>query len=130
MPMPTTPIRLYGHRISGHVHRVRLMLSLLGLPFEEIPVDFATGAIYLPGGQRSRLINVSGPDRSSGLELERIPLSERSLAAVEASLREHRGLEVDLAGHALRIERRVSEAELPVLLESLNRQASLQLAAR
>ncbi len=39
MPLPTTPIRLYGHPISGHVHRVRLMLSLLGLPFEEVAVD-------------------------------------------------------------------------------------------
>ena len=42
MPTPTAPIRLHGHPISGHVHRVRLMLSLLGLPFEEMPVDFAT----------------------------------------------------------------------------------------
>lgn len=42
MPTPTTPIRLYGHPISGHVHRVRLMLSLLGLPFDEVPIDFAT----------------------------------------------------------------------------------------
>lgn len=39
MPMPAAPIRLYGHPISGHVHRVRLMLSLLGLPFEELLVD-------------------------------------------------------------------------------------------
>ena len=42
MPTPIAPIRLYGHPISGHVHRVRLMLSLLGLPFEEVAVDFAT----------------------------------------------------------------------------------------
>lgn len=42
MPTPTPSIRLYGHPISGHVHRVRLMLSLLGLSFEEMPVDFAT----------------------------------------------------------------------------------------
>lgn len=39
MPLPTAPIRLYGHPLSGHVHRVRLMLSLLGLPFEELTVD-------------------------------------------------------------------------------------------
>lgn len=42
MPMPAAPIRLHGHPISGHVHRVRLMLSMLGLPFEEKAVDFAT----------------------------------------------------------------------------------------
>jgi glutathione S-transferase len=43
MPRPATPIRLYGHPLSGHVHRVRLMLSLLGLPFEEVPVDLTQG---------------------------------------------------------------------------------------
>lgn len=42
MPTPAAPIRLHGHPISGHVHRVRLMLSLLGLPFEEKAVDFAS----------------------------------------------------------------------------------------
>jgi glutathione S-transferase len=34
-----TTIRLYRHPISGHCHRVELMLSLLGLPFEAIEVD-------------------------------------------------------------------------------------------
>lgn len=43
MTTPTTPIRLYGHPLSGHVHRVRLMLSLLRLPFDEVTVDFAKG---------------------------------------------------------------------------------------
>jgi len=37
--MPRQPIRLHGFHLSGHVHRVRLMLTLLGLPFEEIAVD-------------------------------------------------------------------------------------------
>jgi len=35
------PIRLHGHPLSGHVHRVELFLSLLGLPFENITVDLA-----------------------------------------------------------------------------------------
>lgn len=43
MTTPTTPIRLYGHPLSGHVHRVRLMLSLLRLHFDEVTVDFAKG---------------------------------------------------------------------------------------
>lgn len=43
MPAATNPIRLFGHPLSGHVHRVRLMLTLLGLPFEESKVDFAGG---------------------------------------------------------------------------------------
>jgi glutathione S-transferase len=39
--MPT--IRLYHHPISGHAHRVRLFLSLLGLPFEMVEVDLLKG---------------------------------------------------------------------------------------
>ena len=36
---PSRPIRLHGHPLSGHVHRVELFLSLLGLPFEKVMVD-------------------------------------------------------------------------------------------
>lgn len=36
---PAQPIKLYGSAISGHVHRVRLFLSMLGLPFEVIELD-------------------------------------------------------------------------------------------
>jgi glutathione S-transferase len=39
----TTPIRLYRHALSGHAHRVQLMLSLLDLPAEVIDVDLAAG---------------------------------------------------------------------------------------
>lgn len=39
MTRPATPIRLYRSAISGHAHRVELMLSLLGLPFELVEVD-------------------------------------------------------------------------------------------
>lgn len=49
MPMPVAPIRLFGHPISGHVHRVRLMLSLLGLPFEEVTVDLLQREHKSPG---------------------------------------------------------------------------------
>ena len=38
---PPRPIRLHWNPVSGHTHRVELFLSLLGLPFEKIPVDFA-----------------------------------------------------------------------------------------
>lgn len=41
------PIRLYRHVLSGHCHRVELMLSLLGLPFEAVDVAFG------PEGTRS-----------------------------------------------------------------------------
>lgn len=45
MPLarPDRPIRLYSMRYSGHAHRARLFLSLLGLPFELIEVDLGGG---------------------------------------------------------------------------------------
>jgi glutathione S-transferase len=36
---PAQPIKLYGSAISGHAHRVRLFLAMLGLPFEDIEID-------------------------------------------------------------------------------------------
>ena len=38
---PQQTIKLYGAPLSGHVHRVRLFLSLLELPVEFIPVNLA-----------------------------------------------------------------------------------------
>lgn len=40
---PSRPIRLYRFALSGHCHRVELMLHLLGLPFEAIDVDLVGG---------------------------------------------------------------------------------------
>ncbi|HYF19379.1 MAG TPA: glutathione S-transferase, partial [Ramlibacter sp.] len=40
-PRPAEPIRLYRLALSGHCHRVELMLSLLGLPCEVVDVDLA-----------------------------------------------------------------------------------------
>lgn len=40
---PTHPIRLYRHPLSGHSHRVQLMLSLLQLPHELRDVDLRAG---------------------------------------------------------------------------------------
>lgn len=34
-------IRLHDFALSGHAHRVRLFLTLLGLPFETVPVNLA-----------------------------------------------------------------------------------------
>lgn len=33
------PIKLYRHPLSGHAHRVELMLSLLKLPYELLFVE-------------------------------------------------------------------------------------------
>ncbi|HLT77484.1 MAG TPA: glutathione S-transferase [Ferrovibrio sp.] len=43
MNHPPQPIRLYRHALSGHAHRVQLMLSLLNLPVELVEVDLAKG---------------------------------------------------------------------------------------
>lgn len=43
MTATPSPIRLHGFDLSGHVHRVRLMLSLLSLPCESVPVDLIAG---------------------------------------------------------------------------------------
>jgi len=47
MSLPSHPIRVHSFELSGHAHRVRLMLSLLDLPHEVIEVD-------LPGGAQKR----------------------------------------------------------------------------
>lgn len=46
--MSTKPVKLYRHVLSGHCHRVELMLSLLGLPVEFIEVDLANRAHKQP----------------------------------------------------------------------------------
>lgn len=48
MSAPARPIRLYRHPLSGHAHRVELMLSLLRLPFERIDIDLMKGAHKQP----------------------------------------------------------------------------------
>jgi glutathione S-transferase len=40
---PAKPIRVHDFELSGHAHRVRLMLSLLQLPYETVAVDLAGG---------------------------------------------------------------------------------------
>ena len=48
-PLMSQPaIKLYGFPLSGHSHRVELMLSLLGLPSEFILVDLKQGAQKAP----------------------------------------------------------------------------------
>jgi glutathione S-transferase len=46
--MPAPAIRVHGFPLSGHAHRVELMLSLLGLKFESIEVDLFNGAHKQP----------------------------------------------------------------------------------
>ncbi|MDB5994332.1 MAG: glutathione s-transferase [Pseudomonas sp.] len=46
--MSQQAIKLYRHPLSGHSHRVELMLSLLGLPTELVFVDLMKGAHKAP----------------------------------------------------------------------------------
>lgn len=46
--MSQQAIKLYRHPLSGHAHRVELMLSLLGLPTELVFVDLMKGAHKTP----------------------------------------------------------------------------------
>ncbi|HYD65400.1 glutathione S-transferase N-terminal domain-containing protein [Azospirillum sp.] len=48
MTAPAHPIRLHRHPLSGHAHRVELMLSLLRLPCEPVDVDLRAGAHKRP----------------------------------------------------------------------------------
>lgn len=48
MSKPSAPIHLHGFPLSGHAHRARLQLALMGLPFEETTVDLAGGAQKQP----------------------------------------------------------------------------------
>lgn len=46
--MSNNAIKLYRHPLSGHAHRVELLLSLLNLPTELVFVDLAKGAHKQP----------------------------------------------------------------------------------
>jgi glutathione S-transferase len=48
MPAEKKPIRLHRHPLSGHCHRVELLLSLLGVPYEFAAVDVMRGAHKAP----------------------------------------------------------------------------------
>lgn len=46
--MDKLPIIFYRDVLSGHCHRVELLLSMLGLPFEAIDVDIRRGDLLRP----------------------------------------------------------------------------------
>lgn len=43
-----SPVKLYRNPLSGHCHRVELMLAFLGIPYETIDLDMANGAHKAP----------------------------------------------------------------------------------
>lgn len=44
----SAPIKLYRHPLSGHCHRVEMMLSILDLPYELVDLDLLQGAHKAP----------------------------------------------------------------------------------
>lgn len=46
--MPRKPLTLYRFRLSGHSHRVELLLSLLGVPVEMAEVELGKGEHKTP----------------------------------------------------------------------------------
>lgn len=47
-PANAAPIKFYRHPLSGHCHRVEMMLSILDLPYELVEVDLLKGAHKAP----------------------------------------------------------------------------------
>jgi glutathione S-transferase len=45
---PSHPIKLYSMRLSGHGHRVVLLLSMLRIPYKRIDLEPETGALHQP----------------------------------------------------------------------------------
>jgi hypothetical protein len=96
---------------AGELDPGVVLLDALGLLVFFVPgviafaVDFSTGAIYLPRGQRSKI-----------LDLERRSLREHPRDAIEAALREHAGVEVDLHSPAVQVVRVDSLADAEVWL--------------
>ena len=47
-PLDAEPVKLYRNPKSGHCHRVELVMSLLGVPYETVDLDMAGGAHKAP----------------------------------------------------------------------------------
>jgi glutathione S-transferase len=106
MPAPERPIRVYGFPLSGHAHRVELMLSLLRLPFEPIAVDLAAGA-----HKRTDFLGKNPLGQVPVIEDGDLTLADSNAILVYLALRygEERWLPRDPAG-AARVQRWLSLA--------------------
>jgi glutathione S-transferase len=74
------PIRLHGHPLSGHVHRVELFSSLLGLPSEKVTVDLAPH----PTIADVALYSYTAHAPEGGVSLAPYPQLRQWLARIEA----------------------------------------------
>lgn len=86
-PLPAQPIRLFHHPLLGHLHRVELFLSLLGLPFDKVPVDFL-GQPFLVGAAPTladvSLYTYTAHAPEGGVPLDAYPNVRAWLARIEA----------------------------------------------
>jgi hypothetical protein len=116
---------------AGRIDAAVVILDAVGLLFFFVPgvvafaVDFGTGAIYLPKGERSRIGEVPGEH-----EIERYALAGRSIEAVEAALEVHAGLRVDLRCDGIPLAAPVPPRDITEQLLELNRNLGEPVAPR
>ena len=98
-----------------------VILDAIGLFFFLVPgviafaVDFATGAIYLPRGHRSKVSDLLG---DSGILEEH--LTARSVAEIELILREETGLTIELESQSVLVFRAQEREDVRSRLRELN----------
>ena len=98
-----------------------VILDGIGLFFFLVPgviafaVDFATGAIYLPRGQKSKASDLLGE-----LELREERLTVRSVAEMERILREATGLTIELESQSVLVFRAQETEDVRSRLRELN----------
>ena len=105
-----------------------VILDGIGLFFFVVPgviafaVDFATGAIYLPRGQKSNVGDLLGE-----LEIHQERLPVRSVAEIERILREATGLTIELASQSVLVFRAQEREDVRSRLRELNAGSSQHL---
>ncbi len=98
-----------------------VILDGIGLFFFLVPgviafaVDFATGAIYLPRGQKSKVSDLLGEP-----EIREEHLTARSIAEIERILGEATGLTIDLASQSVLVFRGQEREDVRSRLRELN----------
>jgi glutathione S-transferase len=107
---PARPLRLYNVVLSGHSHRARLFLSLLGLPHEIITVDLAKGA-----NKKSEFLALNGFGQVPVLDDDGVIIADSNAILVYLATRYDDGtwLPQDALG-AAEVQRWLSAAAGPV----------------
>ena len=98
-----------------------VILDAIGLLFFLVPgviafaVDFATGTIYLPRGQKSKVSDLLGEP-----EIREEHLTARSIAEIERILGEATGLTIDLESQSVLVFRGQEREDVRSRLRELN----------